>query len=132
MKLTRLIGSVPVRVTSAILVALAVVTWHGYVRADEGARFWLYAGIAITVFAFLSSIHCSHSVYSAWLSIVQRLQMMIVTMLFAMSYLVLVPPLCLIARAADSLKLGSGEDVNSYWVSRRDEERTVRFYERMG
>ncbi len=132
MKVTRFIGSMPARVASALLAVSAVVAWWGYARVDKVEEFWLYAGIATTALAFVSSVHYSRRIYNAWLKVAHRLQMLIVTVLFSMCYLVLVPPLYLFARAADSLKLRSSNGVDSYWIDRRDEERTLRFYERMG
>ena len=110
----------------------AVLAWWGYAREDKDAEFWLYAGIATTALAFVSSVHYSRRIYSAYLKVAHRLQMLVVTVLFSMCYLVLVPLLYLFARASDSLKLRSSDEVDSYWIDRRDEERTFRFYERMG
>ena len=132
MKVTMFIGSMPARVISALLGVMAVLTWQGYARADKDAELWLYAGIATTALALISSVHYSRRIYSAWMNGAHRLQMLLVTVLFSVCYLVLVPLLYLFARASDSLKLRSGAGVDSYWIDRRDEERTHEFYERMG
>ena len=132
MKVTRLIGSMPARVTSALLGVTTVLVWWGYARMDEDAEFWLYAGIATTALAFVSSVHCSWRIYSTWLKVAHRFQMLLVTILFSMCYLILVPLLYPFARASDSLKLKTGDRVDSYWIDRRDEVRTPQFYERMG
>ena len=132
MKATSFIGSMPARVISALLGLTAVLAWWGYARVDKGAEFWLYAGIATTALTFVSSVHYSRRIYSAWMKLAHRLQLLLVTVLFSMCYLLLVPLLYLFARNSDSLKLRSGDGVDSYWIDRRDERRTLRFYERMG
>ena len=131
-KLRRFIGSPAIRITSALLLLLAVLAWCIYVSADNGSGIWLYAGILTTVLAFVSFVHCSRSIHSTWLKVANRFQILIVAGLFSIVYLLLVPLLYLFARAADSLKLRSSDGVKSYWIDRRDEERTASFFERLG
>lgn len=76
-------------------------------------------------------VHGGRAVWALWKRAADKIQLAVVTTLFSVSYLVLVPPLWLVARARNSLRLRDlGE--STWWVERREEERTAESFQRMG
>jgi drug/metabolite transporter (DMT)-like permease len=85
----------------------------------------------LSVLAFVAIVHSGRTLYALWMIAAEKIQITVVTTLFSLSYLVLVPLVWLFAWTRDSLKLRKAGE-STYWVERRDEERTAEFFQRMG
>jgi len=79
----------------------------------------------------MAFVHAGRSVYALWMIVAEKIQVTVVTTLFSVSYLLLVPLAWFFARRRDSLKLRDSE-VSTYWVKRREEERTAEYFQRLG
>ncbi len=127
----RFIGTWPMRFTALLLLVGCVVGWNWYV--SQGAESGLFIpNIVLSVLAFVAFVHTGRPVYALWMQVAGKIQATVVTLLFSVTYLVLVPPFWLFARTRDSLKQRNAETISTYWVNRLDEERTVEFFQRLG
>ncbi len=81
--------------------------------------------------AVVAFVHTGQSVYARWMRVAERIQSTVVTVLFSVVYLVVVPPLWVFAWTRDSLGLRNSQ-ASTYWIPRSDEKRTLKFFQRLG
>ena len=130
MNVTRFVGAWPVRLAALVLAVASGASW--LLLAGRGPGWGSYSlCIVLSVLAFMAFVHSGRTSYALWMIAAGKIQIAVVTTLFSVSYLVLVPPVWLFAWRRDSLKLRNA-GASTYWVERRDEERTAEFFQRMG
>lgn len=130
MAATHIVGAWPVRLTALVLGLAAVASWL-LLAGQEPRRGSYFLCIVLSVVAFIALVHSGRTSYALWMIAAEKIQIAVVTTLFSVSYLVLVPLVWFFAWMRDSLKLRNA-GASTYWVERGDEERTAEFFQRMG
>jgi len=117
------VGRRPVRLVALALVTASAISWT--------VRWPGALGVALSAAFFLAFVHTVNWIYGRWIEVANEIQLTVVTLFFSLCYLVVVPPLWLFARARDSLRLAD-HDEGTYWVDRREEERDLKYFQRLG
>jgi len=128
---TRFVGAWPVRLAALVLGVASVACW--FLLAGQRTPAWvsLPLVIVLSVLAFMALVHTGRSVYALWMIVAEKIQTTVVTVLFSVTYLVLVPPVWIFAWRRDSLRLRNADE-STYWVKRSGEERDAEFFQRLG
>lgn len=126
MTATRYVGSWPVRAATALLALTSVGLW----MADTGGSSVFYGAVGSTVLTMVGVIHSSASVFKRWMRFAEGLQTVVVTTIFGVCYLVVVPVFSVIVWFRDPLRL-KRRSQQTAWVTRRDDSDPLSL-ERMG
>lgn len=127
------VGSRWIRATAAVFFAVclaAIATKLSVEQASVAARIFGALAFISALAALVCLPLCSRRVYPVWMRFAERLNTVVVTVIFAACYLLIVPLFWLLRWRADPLRLHSDPRVKTYWVRRP--ERDARAFERMG
>jgi hypothetical protein len=133
MNAEKLVGSLAVRVATAVFISLAalgLLLSQGGLAA--GQRWAVLAAIVCAVLAALGGIHCSRRGYALWMRTAAGLSEVMATLVFGLCYLVLVPFFVPIVWLLDPLQLRRGNDSASYWHERSTTPPDAQGFRRMG
>lgn len=130
----RLVGSLGVRLTTFVfsLLCVTVVMLHGGDRFPTLSKGLMILAVGSGVLAFIGLIYSFKVIYALWMRFAAILHAVIVTLLFAICYLVVVPVFFLIAWPFDPLRLRNRSEPDTFWVRKRSTPCDLSSLERMG
>ncbi len=126
----KLVGTTGVRVFTATAAAVVVLGVAVYIRTS--ATGILILTIVSGVLALLGFIHSFEPVYRGWMQFAKRLSEVVVTLLFSLCYLLIVPLFYPIVWLLDVLHLRKRGDEETYWIERSNEVADAESMQRMG
>lgn len=135
MNLDKWIASPVARIAAAASAALSA---GAFAAANAGATgglktFLTLLGVAFALLTVLGFIISFHGTYWRWMKFAAALQKVMVTILFGVCYLLIVPLFSILLRNADPLKLRTSPDrTGSLWRARKPDETDPDSYLRMG
>lgn len=127
------VGSKWIRATAVGLAVLCVVTLLGARQATAGStlRWMLTTGALVTGVATAACLPLSsRRFYPIWMRWAERLNALVMTLLFGACYLLIVPLFFLLQWKSDPLRLRSRSQAKTFWRPRPP--RDARSFERMG
>lgn len=127
MSVNRLVGSLVVRVATA---ALAVLCVSLATIANGGPRLVFYGAIASGVLTWLGLVHSFAGLFKRWMRFAEALHTVVVTVLFTVVYVLVVPLFGVFVWIRDPLRLRRRAGETS-WVSRNSNVDAISL-ERMG
>lgn len=82
---------------------------------------------------FMAAIFSSRRLFVAWMAFAEKLQVVVVTAVFGLAYVLVVPVFFILSWAKDPLKLrGSSTSEETFWVPRDQPPLDQTFFERLG
>lgn len=126
MNIDQWIGTKPVRIAAIVFAVISVSAFAvgGSVK---------FIGVVFALLAFMGLIASFHAVYQRWMKFASVLQKIVVTILFGVCYMIVVPFFWLLLRGNDPLKLRPAADSTaSLWRTRKAEDTSADSYLRMG
>lgn len=87
--------------------------------------------IAVGLAAFISLVHTHRVIYSKWMNFAEKLQLVVVTILFSVCYCLVVPFFALLAVVA-AMAQSRTRTKNSFWKERPIPPHTIESMRRMG
>jgi hypothetical protein len=97
------------------------------------SRSWvLRLTLAFGCLAVLAGIHSERRVYALWMRFAERLNVVVVTVLFAAAYLVVLPVFFALVWALDPLRLRKRSDGGTFWIKKRTSPHDLDSFKRMG
>lgn len=134
MNITAFVGS-PAAIAAAVtFAALCGLGTGAYVR--DGIAGWSGATLAFSivsgVLAFMAFVHTSRAVYARWLKVAEGLNKAVVSVLFGIFYLAIVPVFALLIRPFDVLRLRQHRGATSYWIQKKNARCDLASLQRLG
>ena len=128
---SQLVGSAAIRGATLLFAAVcaAAVSMSGSSPGAQRLLTWLAIGSGL--FAAIGFLHSFQSTYSAWLRFAERLQTVVISILFGACYLLVVPLFRLFTQISDPLRLRRRMRAETFWVL-RPEDSDLDSLERMG
>lgn len=128
MNTRRWVGSTSVRMATGLLAALCV----GLVMlGGSGSALTIAAAVATGVLALLGFVHSSGAIFARWIRFAEALNTAIVTALFAVCYLLVVPFFTLLLGLLRLARLRRPRERETAWVVKPAQEDPLSL-ERMG
>ena len=133
MNMTRVIGAPVVRVVTLTLLltclALTLIVRGG--SYPGAGRVLFIVALVSGIGGLLGLIHSFQKAYDLWMKFADALQIVVVTVLFGMCYLFIVPIFFIIIKAFDPLRLRFRSKEDTYWIRRRRDEFNLDVFERL-
>ena len=134
MNIMAFVGSAAAIAATAALAALCLLGAAAY--ATTLVPGWSGATLAFTVvtgvLALMAFMHTSRTVYRRWLKIAEAMNKTVVTVLFGVFYLVVVPVFALLIWPFDLLRLRSRPKATTYWIDRKNTKGDAASLQRLG
>ena len=101
-------------------------------RAPDWSGAVLAFTIVTGVMAFMAFVHTSRAVYARWMTVAGLLNKFVVSVLFGVFYLLIVPIFALLARPFDVLRLRPRPHATTYWIHKKQVRADAASLQRLG
>ena len=135
MRASSLVGSAAVRVATAIFAL--VFLWLALLYTSDALPAWprvlRVSMIASGLLTFMAFVHTSKALYAGWLRVAEAIHTVVITVLFGLIYLVVVPLFALVIWPFDVLRVRQSQaGRSSFWIDKRPTTVDRAFLRRMG